>query len=161
LKYFVQLGLLLAAAWLLWSFHFTPLLLGLGGASILFVLWIVARMEVVDAEVHLVDLRNLRLVFYVPWLFLEIIKANIDVARVILTPGLPIRPRMMRVPVTQRTALGIVIYANSITLTPGTVTVDVDEADNTMLVHALTPTAYDGLLTGEMGERVRNLEKDA
>jgi multicomponent Na+:H+ antiporter subunit E len=79
---------------------------------------------------------------------------------VILHPKLPIEPRMMRVRASQRTALGKVIYANSITLTPGTVTVDFDEADSTILVHALTETAHQGLLTGEMDRRVRALEKD-
>jgi multicomponent Na+:H+ antiporter subunit E len=159
LKHYAQLGILLAIAWLLWSFHFTPLLLTLGGLSILLVLWLVGRMRIVDEEASLVDLKNVPSFFYVPWLVLEIIKANLDVARVILTPSLPIRPRMVRVPATQSTALGKVIYANSITLTPGTVTVDVDEEEGTLLVHALTPVAYDGLLSGEMGERVRNLEK--
>jgi multicomponent Na+:H+ antiporter subunit E len=156
----VQLALLLGVVWLLWSFHFTPLLLTFGALSILLVLWISARMRIMDREAVLVDLRNLKVVMYLPWIIREVIRSNVDVARVILHPKLPIEPRMMRVRASQRTALGKVIYANSITLTPGTVTVDFDEADSTILVHALTVTAHQGLLTGEMDRRVRALEKD-
>lgn len=159
LKSYTQLGLLLAVVWLLWSFHFTPLLLTFGGLSILLVLWIVARMRVVDREANLVDLHNIRILLYLPWILWEVVKSNLDVARVILDPKLPIEPRMMRIRASQQSPLGKVIYANSITLTPGTVTVDVDEADSTMLVHALTTAAHQGLLTGEMDRRVRALEK--
>jgi multicomponent Na+:H+ antiporter subunit E len=161
LRQLVQLALLLAGAWLLWSFHFTPLLLVLGGLSIALVLWIVHRMRIVDHEATLVDLRNVRSALYPFWLAVEVVKANLDVARVILHPRLPIEPRLFRIPSTQRTPLGRVIYANSITLTPGTVTVDVDERDGTMLIHSLTTVAYEGLLTGEMDRRVADLEKDA
>ena len=156
----MQLALLLGVVWLLWSFHFTPLLLTFGALSILLVLWIAARMRIMDRVAVLVDLRNLKVVMYLPWIIREVIRSNVDVARVILHPKLPIEPRMMRVRASQRTALGKVIYANSITLTPGTVTVDFDEADSTILVHALTDTAHKGLLTGEMDRRVRALEKD-
>lgn len=159
MRSYIQLGLLLAAVWLLWSFHFTPLLLTFGGLSILLVLWIVGRMRVVDREANLVDLQNIQIILYLPWILWEVVKSNLDVARVILDPKLPIEPRMMRVRASQQSPLGKVIYANSITLTPGTVTVDVDEADSTMLVHALTSVAYQGLLTGEMDRRVRALEK--
>ena len=160
MRSYVQLALLLGVVWLLWSFHFTPLLLTFGALSILLVLWIAARMRIMDREAVLVDLRNLKVVMYLPWIIREVIRSNVDVARVILHPKLPIEPRMMRVRASQRTALGKVIYANSITLTPGTVTVDFDEADSTILVHALTDTAHQGLLTGEMDRRVRALETD-
>ena len=160
MRSYVQLALLLGGVWLLWSFHFTPLLLTFGALSVLLVLWIATRMRILDREAVLVDLRNLKVLMYLPWIIGEVIRSNLDVARVILNPKLPIEPRMMRVRASQRTALGKVIYANSITLTPGTVTVDFDEADSTILVHALTQTAHQGLLTGEMDRRVRDLEKD-
>ncbi len=160
MRSYVQLALLLGGVWLLWSFHFTPLLLTFGARSVLLVLWIATRMRILDREAVLVDLRNLKVLMYLPCIIGEVIRSNLDVARVILHPKLPIEPRMMRVRASQRTALGKVIYANSITLTPGTVTVDFDEADSTILVHALTETAHQGLLTGEMDRRVKALEKD-
>jgi multicomponent Na+:H+ antiporter subunit E len=160
LRHYVQLALLLGGVWLLWSFHFTPLLLTFGGLSILLVLWIAKRMRIMDREAVLVDLKNVQFLLYLPWIAWEVVKSNVDVARVIIHPKLPIEPRMMRVRASQHTALGKVIFANSITLTPGTVTVDFDEADSSILVHALTRTAYDGLMTGKMDGKVREMEKD-
>ncbi len=155
---YLGLALLLGAAWVLWSFYFTPLLLSLGAASVLLVLFVVHRMKVVDDEANQVDLVNIRTILYVPWLLWEVVKANLDVAKLILDPKVPISPRMIRVPASQRTALGKVVYANSITLTPGTISVDVDEEESTILVHALTKGAADGLETGEMDRRVSALE---
>ena len=67
--------------------------------------------------------------------------------------------RMIRVPATQKTEIGQVIYANSITLTPGTITLDV--RNNEMLVHALTSDTAAGLQTGDMDRRVTRLEGGA
>ena len=81
-----------------------------------------------------------------------------DVALRILNPRLPIDPRLVRVRAGQGDDVGRVIYANSITLTPGTVTID--EQGDMLTVHALTTAAADGLLTGEMDRRVTRLEGD-
>ena len=86
----------------------------------------------------------------------EIVKANIDVARIILHPKMPITPTILDIKASQVTELGHVFYANSITLTPGTVTLRL--RDGLMEVHALTPTAIEGLLGGEMDRRVRAVE---
>jgi multicomponent Na+:H+ antiporter subunit E len=112
-------------------------------------------MNVIDEESEPYEL-GLRPLFYVPWLLWEIAKANLHVARVILTPSLPVHPRLLRIRATQKSNLGRVILANSITLTPGTVTLDV--RDGTLLVHALTPKSADGLLSGDMDRRVTQLE---
>lgn len=154
--YAVGLLTILAAVWLLWSGHYdSPLLLGLGGVSLALVLFIALRMRIVDDEGVPIQL-PLGLVRYVPWLVFEIVKANVDVALRILRPGLPIRPRVIRVRAGQRTDIGRVIYANSITLTPGTVTIDTEGDDIT--VHALTEEAAEGVLTGEMDRRVARVE---
>lgn len=89
---------------------------------------------------------------YIPWLIWAIIKANIDVAKRILNPRLPIAPRIVRVTGTQKTDLCRVIFANSITLTPGTVSLDLDEED--IVVHALTKEAADDVQSGDMDRRV-------
>ena len=82
-------------------------------------------------------------------------KANVDVARRILTPGRSISPTMLRVRATQRTDLGRVVFANSITLTPGTVSVDVGEDE--ILVHALSRDGAEELAGGEMDRRVTRM----
>ena len=97
--------------------------------------------------------------FYWPWILWEIFKANIGVTRVILNPKLPISPNMIQVKASQKTALGKVIYANSITLTPGTVSVDV--TDDTITVHALSHDNAEELLTGEMDRRVTKMEGES
>lgn len=155
MKYVISQVLALAGIWLLWSGIFEPLLLGLGLASVLAVVALSARMRLIDAEGVPFELAP-RALLYAPWLLWEILKANLHVARLILTPRLPISPRMIEVRPSQRTDLGRTIYANSITLTPGTVSVRVDE--ETITVHALTAEAAEGLKTGVMDRRVSWVE---
>ncbi len=149
-----SLGCVLFGLWLLLSGHYTPLLIGLGLASCALVVGITHRMDVIDHEGHPVHL-TWRGTAYLPWLVVEIAKANADVARRILTPGKSISPTMLRVRSTQATDLGRAIFANSITLTPGTVSVDVGNGE--ILVHALSRDGADELAGGEMDRRVSRL----
>lgn len=64
---------------------------------------------------------------YIPLLFVELIKANLDVAKRVLNPKLPINPRIVKVPTKVKSDVGKLILANSITLTPGTISIDADE----------------------------------
>jgi multicomponent Na+:H+ antiporter subunit E len=155
LKYTVSLSLVLFGVWLLWSGHYTPLLLLFGVLSCGAVVTIARRMGTVDQEGVPVEL-PLRALSYLPWLLWEIVKSNVDIARRILTPSLPVNPRLIKIKAGQRTDIGRVIYANSITLTPGTVTVGVEGDELT--IHALTKEAADALETGEMNRRVTRLE---
>lgn len=140
---------------MLLSGFFVTLLLSLGMVSVALVVWIAHRMDVIDHEGHPIHL-TIRALFYWPWLIVEIIKANIDVARAIVRRRMPINPSVIEVKATQETELGQVIYANSITLTPGTVTIAVDK--DIMTIHALTRGAAKDLESGEMDRRVTNLE---
>jgi multicomponent Na+:H+ antiporter subunit E len=155
MKYSVGLFLALAVMWILWSWHFNALLLALGTASCVTVFLIARGMGLTEHEGTSPAIL-LRLPLYLPWLFLEIVKANFDVARRILTPGLPIDPRVIRVRAGQAGDLARVIYANSITLTPGTVSIDTE--GDTITVHALTAAAAEGVQSGEMDRRVTRLE---
>jgi multicomponent Na+:H+ antiporter subunit E len=155
----VVLFVVLMIVWLLNSGHYTPLLIGFGGASSLFVVYLSWRMGIIDREglpVRLVP----RALIYGPWLFKEIFKANVDVAKRILTPYEPdISPRLFDTGATQKSDLGRVLYANSITLTPGTVSIGVHGAYIT--VHAIAEEVADGLLEGEMDRRVTWLEGES
>ena len=155
MKYAINLAVVLYGVWLLWSGHYTPLLMGIGAASSLLVVWIAHRMDILDQEAVPLDIFP-RIVLYLPWLFLQIFKANVDVARRIVSPRLPVSPRVIKVSASQKRDLGRVIYANSITLTPGTVTIDT--SGDTITVHALTPEAAADLQTGEMDRRVVRVE---
>jgi multicomponent Na+:H+ antiporter subunit E len=145
----------LLVVWLLWSGHYTGLLITLGVLSVLTVVGVAHRMGIADEEGAPVGLAW-SVLRYAPWLAWEIVKANVDVAARIVRPSLPISPRLIRVRADLRTDVGRAIYANSITLTPGTVSVDF-EGDE-IVVHALTREAADGLQTGEMERQVRRLE---
>jgi multicomponent Na+:H+ antiporter subunit E len=149
------MGLMLAAIWLLLSGLFKPLLLGLAVAAVLLTLWLSRRMEIIDTEHHPV-LAAFRYVPYWPWLAVEIVKSSIDVARRVLSPSMPIHPTVFEVRASQRTTMGRVVLANSITLTPGTVTMDVD--GDRLIVHALSEDTVDYLLAGEMDRRVTRAE---
>jgi multicomponent Na+:H+ antiporter subunit E len=152
----VYLGLFLFGLWFLLSGSYVALLLALGFASSVFVVAIALRMHIVDRETHPIHLHS-AIVFYWIWLTWEIVKANIDVARRVLDPRLPMSPNLLRVKATQKTDLGRVSYANSITLTPGTVSVRVE--GDSILVHALTREAAEVLAKGEMDRRVTKIEQ--
>ncbi|MDJ0861697.1 MAG: Na+/H+ antiporter subunit E [Gammaproteobacteria bacterium] len=151
----VNLVLVMYANWLLFSGHYDRLLLSLGFASTLVAVAIALRMDIVDRETYPVPL-NLRALTYWLWLAGEVIKANLDVARRILSPSLPISPSVVLVKASQRTDLGRVTYGNSITLTPGTITIDLE--GDTLEVHALTREAAEVLQQGEMDRRVTEME---
>lgn len=151
----VSLFLVLCVLWLLLSGFYQPLLLGLGIASSLLVTWIARRMDVVDHEGHPIHL-SWRAPLYWSWLAWEIVKSNIDVAKIILAPSLPISPKVIQLPASQKDELGHVIYANSITLTPGTLSIDV--IDHTIVVHALTEAGAAALETGDMDRRIVRME---
>ena len=144
----------LAAVWFLLSGHTDPLLLGFGAVSCVLALLAARRLGVVDREGFPLHLWR-RIPGYWLWLAVEIVKANIDVGRRILDPKLPIDPRVFEVPASQRSDLGRVIYANSITLTPGTIALDV--RGDSILVHALTAEGQAALDTGAMDARVSAL----
>ncbi len=151
----ISLGIALYLLWVVLSGYFQPLLLVLGVVSTLIVLFIALRMEVVDRESHPVHL-TLRLPLYWLWLLWEIAKSNVVVARLIWSPSLPISPTVFQVPTSQKSQLGQVVYANSITLTPGTVSMTLE--NNQVRVHALTEDIAKDLQTGAMDRRVTALE---
>jgi len=129
------------AFWLVLSGHYEPRLIGLGIGSVVLVVYMAIRMGVVDEEgvpLHLAG----RAVIYVVWLLKEIFVANVRVSKIILDPNLPIDPVIVRYPARQRTDLGRVLYANSITLTPGTITTHVEERE--LEVHSLAWDEVDG-----------------
>ena len=155
-KHVVSLGLFLVMSWLLLSGHYTLLLMSFGLLSVMLVVFLALRMDVVDHEGHPLHLNLKALLIYWCWLLKEIFVANIYVCRLILSPSMPISPTVIALRSSQSSDLARVIFANSITLTPGTVTIDVD-GDITE-VHALTIEAARSLLEGSMDGKVTALE---
>ncbi len=147
--------LALFALWLALSGLSQPLLLALGGLSALFVALVTGRMDTVDPEPPPI-LPGWRILAFLPWLAVQVVRSNLDVARRVLHPGLPIGPCVIRVRASQRTALGRAVYANAITLTPGTVSIDLE--GDTIRVHALGREQAAELETGEMDRRITRAE---
>ena len=139
--------------WLLLSGHYDPLLLTLGVLSCITCLYVTWKAKFIDEEglpLHLL----IRLPIYTLWLFKEIIKANIDTAKIIIFNNPD--PQNFRVKSSQKTEAGKVTYANSITLTPGTVTTELD--GDILEVHALSSDMADDVKSGAMDKKVSWLE---
>lgn len=156
IRHTLYLFLSLAVFWLLSSNHYTSLILSLGGASIAFVIYIAHRMDVIDHESIPLHLSWTRLPVYILWLCKEVIVANLVVVKHIWQGNDSITPTLATIDASQKTDVGKMIYANSITITPGTVTVDV--TGDKMIVHALLRENIDALQIGEMDRRVSELE---
>lgn len=151
------LGASLAALWLLLSGHYNGLLLTLGLVSVLLVGAISVRMGVAGRQGLPLPLHPLRLLGYWIWLLWAIIKASIAVCRVIVQPRLPVQPSIVRTSSSQTSQLGRVLYANSITLTPGTLTIDV--AGDEIMVHTLTRATAEELQKGRMDHLAAAVER--
>lgn len=142
--------------WLLLSGHFTVFLVVAGVGSSAAVVWFARRMEVVDREGVPADFWRAALSYW-PWLGWEIIKAGWAVSRIIVSPRLPISPALVRFKPSQRSSVGLVTHANSITLTPGTITVQASAEE--FLVHGLTEAGAEACIGSEMDRRIRDLER--
>jgi len=149
----------LFAFWLLLSGMYVPFLMAAGVGCSLFVYLLARRMGLIDREGFPLHLLGRALFSYWPWLIKEIVKSAWDVSRRIIDPRLPISPALVEFAPSQKTALGLVIHANSITLTPGTIAVEVEPGR--FLVHALTTEAAAGLAGSEMDRRCTALEGKA
>ncbi len=156
IKRILLLAVLLVLAWLLWSGLYKPLLLGLGVFSCLLTLYVVRRMGYFDNEVFALRY-NLRLVGFWGWLGREIVKSSIEVAQIVLRPSLKVEPKVVALGADDLEPLDQALLGNSITLTPGTLTLDVHEGR--ILVHSLTAAGADAVLEGEMKRRVSALRQ--
>ena len=141
----------LVIAWLLWSGIYSALLLGLGLFSCLLTIFIKYRMDYFTTDEFAMGVGR-RLTGYWLWLAKEVVKSSLDVARIVLSPSLPISPQVVKIKASCQHPVDQAILANSITLTPGTLALDVYNGEIT--VHALTKEGADELRKGEMDRRV-------
>ena len=153
----VGAAIIMFALWLLLSGIYKPLVVGFGLASVLVVLFVVARMDAADDDRVQLRLKPVEAARYFGWLMVEIAKANWAVTKIILSPDMPIRQHFFAIPHSQKTDLGQVMYANSITLTPGTITIETEP--DAFLVHALAYTDHDIAALADMDARVSKTEK--
>jgi multicomponent Na+:H+ antiporter subunit E len=152
----LTLLLVLIAAWVLWSGYLKPLLLGLGALSCVLTIWVVRRMGYFDEDTFVFHY-DWRLLGFWAWLGREVVVSSIEVARIVLRPGMAVKPKIVEIDGSGLGPVDLALLGNSITLTPGTLTLDVYEGR--LLVHALTPDGAAALQEGEMRRRVAALRK--
>jgi len=148
--------------WLLLSGKFDSLLfLSLGVLSSLLTAFVFHHIFL--GSVNQLGLKSVwrrfwRFLFYLPWLLYQIALANIHVAYLILHPRMPIDPVVIKFNSKLTQDLARVIYANSITLTPGTITAECQDGE--YLIHALDRFSAEGLLAGEMESKVAHIFRE-
>jgi len=151
----ISTAIVLLLFWLTLSGIYTQFLVTAGVVSAILIALLAYRMDLSDREGHPIHLA-LSALRYWPWLVVQIIWSAINVTRIILSPSLPLSPTMTRVKMSQKTDVARVTYANSITLTPGTISVDIENDD--IIVHAITQKNAIDLEAGEMDRRCTKFE---
>ena len=149
------LAVALAGFWFVLSGFLKTFILAVGALSLVLTMVLMHRMRTVDKEGVPIQVLP-GLVTYLPWLLVEIVKSSWNVSMIILDPRLPISPTMVETRPEPTENVPLAIYANSITLTPGTITAFA--APDQFTVHALTGDGADDVLTGDMGRRVAAIE---
>ena len=153
----ISLFIALYIFWALLSGFFTPYFLAAGAGSAAVAVYFARRMDVIDHEGVPIQIVWSTFLSYWPWLIKEIVMSGITVTRLVLSPRLPISPTLVEFAPSQQTDLGLVLHANSITLTPGTISIEVESGR--FLVHALTREGAGGLAGSEMDRRCSALER--
>ena len=152
--------LVLFGYWLALSGHYDWWLVVFGAVlSVLVVVFCLGK-GITDPEgfpIYLVP----RGLIYWPWLLWQIVLSGLRVTRLILSPGLPISPTLVKVDAQQNSAVGLVTYANSITLTPGTISIEASERGKCIWVHAIEREGAEGFENDEMNGRVARFDGSA
>lgn len=146
----------LVVLWLLMSGLYKTLVLIFGGLSVLLTIFILNRMNKVDGHKLGYDIGVFATLNYLVWLLFEIVKSNWAVTKIIISGKIPNNQKLFKVPATQKCETAQVVFANSITLTPGTITVESE--DDNFLVHALNFAEGDMEALAEMDARVTAIE---
>jgi len=151
----ILLFLTLLGFWLLLSGQFeSPFLITTGVLASILTVFICRRLDLIGSQYQPIE-SLLGFLLYLPWLLVQIVRASLDVAWKSWSPRPAISPRLVEVPSQLKHPLAKTLLANSITLTPGTVTIDVRE--DTLLIHALSERAQRGVLEGTMEQRIAKM----
>ena len=142
--------------WILLSGEFTFILITSGVVASLIVAYLSHDIFVGKADLKTETGRVFKFIVYIPWLLWEIILANVEIAYLVLNPKPLVDPQIVRFKNDLKTDLGIVTLAHSITLTPGTVTVDANREE--FVIHAIWQKSAEGIIGGEMQRKVKKIE---
>lgn len=151
---FIGASVVLIALWLLLSGIYKPMVVGFGVVSALIAVAVARRMDALDDDRLAISLKPIGFLGYLLWLLVEIARANWAVTKIVMAPVMRTRQHLFAVSHSQKSDLGQVIFANSITLTPGTITVETE--DEQFLVHALD---FGDTTIGELGDMDRRVSR--
>ena len=146
--------ILLFALWFVLSGYLKTLLLFFGLISVIFVLWMSVRSKSLNYDAFPLKLL-IKLPIYWIWLIKEIIKSGLTTTKIIWKGNHT--PQLIKVKASQKNDTGKANYANAITLTPGTVTIEINK--DTFLVHALSKELAEDLQSGDMDKLIKGLHK--
>ncbi len=150
----IKWAVLLSIFWLLLSGFIEPLLLSFGVLSVAIVILVLKRMDDIDKEQQQISV-SVRLIRYLPWLIGQIMSSSIQVTKLIWSKPTTVSPTLTKIDVTGVPTNCCVLYANSITLTPGTLTIDLN--DNEVSVHALQKLSIDKLKQGDIEKKITSI----
>ncbi len=145
---------ILFAFWIIFSGKFDFFHLSLGLLCSLLVAFVSHDLLIQDIAKGNKLIKTWRFVLYLPWLIYQVVLANFHVAYLVLNPN-AIHPQIIRFRPKLKSDFAMVTLANSITLTPGTITMDIIHGE--FLVHALSQKVADDLLSGDMERRVAHV----
>ena len=157
-NHLLKVFILIFIFWFLLSGMTNLLMIMLGLFSSFLVVWIINKMDLVDHEVSFHNFNIGKLIMYFFWLLREIIVSNLKVCLYIVTPNKKINPEIIKIKSSQNSEFANVLYANSITLTPGTVTIDVDKND--FIVHTLDTQFKESLEKNIMDQKILSTEQN-
>jgi len=142
--------------WIIWSGKLDAFHLSLGFISCSLVTYVSHDLLFRRKSFSPKDITEvIRFFQYIPWLLYQIVLANLHVTSLVLNPRMPIDPKIVRFKTKLTKDIALVTFANSITLTPGTITADIREGD--FYVHALDRKVADDLMSGEMEKKVAHV----
>ena len=147
-------AVLLALFWLLLSGIYQPLIIGFGVISVVIVVFLLMRMDDADEEKKRAA-SGIRMVRYIAWLIGQIISSSIHVTKLVWSNPKNLSPSLAKVSVKEVPEKVRVLYANPITLTPGTLSVDL--VDDEITVHALQKESIKELQEGEMENKITGI----
>jgi multicomponent Na+:H+ antiporter subunit E len=153
---FLITALVMFSFWILLSGEFTFILITSGVIASLIVAYLSHDLFIGKPDLKTETGRVFKFIVYIPWLLWEIILANFEIAYLVLNPKPLVDPQLVRFKNDLKTDLGIVTLAHSITLTPGTVTVEADREE--FVIHAIWQKSADGIISGEMQRKVKKIE---
>lgn len=160
LSFFATFALLFFPFWMPLSGFFDVFHLSIGVGCCALVAYLSHDLLFVNVRVG--DMRTIvrRFFAYIPWLIYQIYLSSIHVAKIVLSPKMPVQPHIIKFKTKLESDISLVTFANSITLTPGTITIDIKDGE--YYVHCIDEAVSEDLLSvGEMEDRIAHIYMEA